>query len=88
MSDPNPLWDITVSSFSDPNPNEENGEDYDDYPGFDLMTVRDFGQCVGLGYFIPDDGSAIIRGGTRDNEYWDWNSPIPSDATHIEWYNK
>ena len=63
-------------------------ENYGDYPGCDLMTVAEFLETVEWGGFIPDDGSAIIRGGTKDKEYWDWLTPIPSDATHIEWYNK
>jgi hypothetical protein len=88
MSDSNPLWDITVTSYSAPNPSEENEEDYGDYPGCDLMTVAEFLETVEWGGFIPYDGSAIIRGGTKDNEYWDWETPIPDDATHIEWYNK
>ena len=63
-------------------------EEYKDYPGFDLMTVAEFLETVEWGGFIPYDGSAIIRGGTKDEEYWDWETPIPDDATHIEWYNK
>ena len=63
-------------------------EEYKDYPGFDLMTVVEFLEIVEWGGFIPYDGSAIIRGGSKDNEYWDWEAPIPDDATHIEWYNR
>ena len=63
-------------------------EEYEDHLGVDIMTVQDFLEHVGLGYLIPYDGSAIIRGGTKDEEYWDWETPIPDDATHIEWYNR
>lgn len=63
-------------------------ENYADHIGAHIMTVSEFLEHVEWGYLISYDGSAVIRGGTQDNEYWDWETPIPSDATHIEWYNR
>ena len=63
-------------------------ENYAEDLGCNIMTISEFLHDVNWGYLIPDDGAAIIRGGTRDNEYWDWESKIPSDATHIKWCNK
>lgn len=67
---------------------EMDEECYAGHIGAHIMTVSEFLHDVKWNYLTPYDGSARIRGGAQDNEHWDWETPIPSDATHIEWYNK
>lgn len=55
----------------------------------DVMTIKDFRDCVRCGAFIPSDGSGCY--GTETHYTWDWsvwhNAP-PDGATHVHWFNK
>ncbi|QNN99994.1 hypothetical protein phiPsa267_142 [Pseudomonas phage phiPsa267] len=56
----------------------------------DLFTIKEFGECVKCGAFIPDDGCGYF--GTETHYSYDfgvWSAvEIPAGATHVHWYNK
>lgn len=58
----------------------------------DIMTVGEFLENVNSGFFIDYDGSGHpMRDGKMDKRidvYPSRAKDIPSDATHIQWYNK
>ena len=75
-------------TMMEPELTKMNDEDCAVHIGAQIIPVSEFLEDVKWGFLIPYDGSARIKGGAQDNEYWDWETPIPADATHIEWYNR
>lgn len=63
-----------------------------EYDYGDLMTLREFLECVMAGAFIDYDGNGHpVRGDLVDTSVTVLPSKandIPSDATHIIWFNK
>lgn len=56
-----------------------------------VMTVEEYKQCVSSGGFIDYDGFGYLIYGDRVTREETWPSivdQIPSDVTHIIWYNK
>ena len=59
----------------------------------DMMTVSEFVECVDSGCFIDFDGFGYPSNGTHMDPNIHVNPSevpdcIPSDATHIVWFNK
>lgn len=56
----------------------------------DVYTIKEFGDCVKCGAFIPSDGFGCF--GTKTNysfDYQVWDSvEVPEGATHVHWFNK
>lgn len=56
----------------------------------DIMTLKEFAECINCGAFIPDDGCGWIGTETHYNyEFNVWTTAtLPEGATHVHWYNK
>ena len=59
----------------------------------ELMTVDEYLDCVGCGAFIDYDGFGFASNGTHEDMDTfiypsDGDKFIPTDATHIMWYNR
>lgn len=57
----------------------------------DVMTVKEFADCVKCGGFIPDDGCGYFGTETHysyDGDVWTLIRNLPENATHVHWYNK
>lgn len=56
----------------------------------DLITLKEFKECVACGGFIPYDGSgyyATENSMDKETDVWSSKKP-PTWATHVAWFNK
>ncbi|MNC32716.1 hypothetical protein D3C75_810800 [compost metagenome] len=60
----------------------------------DVMTLKEFSDCVKCGGFIPYDGDGYFGTETHfsfDSYVWNEKGRIaetPEGATHVHWYNR
>lgn len=78
------------------------GNEYEDMPEGELMTLHEFVQAVDAGAFTDDDGHGVFASATHRSERRVLPSDVPPPeaeavfhvtwypawATHVLWYNK